>query len=87
MLSKTITITNAEGLHARSATYFIQRANTYKASLWIQLGNKKANGKSLLGVLSMGIEKDNVITLTADGEDEVQAIEGLTELIINGFAG
>ncbi|MBE6649358.1 MAG: HPr family phosphocarrier protein [Ruminococcaceae bacterium] len=87
MVSKTITITNSEGLHARSATYFIQRANTYKCSLWIQSGNKKANGKSLLGVLSMGIGKDDVITLTADGEDEVQAIEGLTALILGGFAG
>lgn len=87
MVTKSITITNAEGLHARSATYFIQKANAYKCSLWIQLGNKKANGKSLLGVLSMGISKDDVITLTAEGEDEVQAIEGLTELIINGFVG
>ncbi len=87
MVSKTITITNIEGLHARSATYFIQRANTYKSSLWIQLGNKKANGKSLLGVLSMGIDKDDVITIMADGEDEEQAIEGLAELILNGFAG
>ena len=87
MVAKTITITNADGLHARSATRFIQRANTYKCSLWIQTGNKKANGKSLLGVLSMAVGKDDVITLTADGEDEVQAIEGLTELILSGFAG
>ena len=86
MISRTITITNSEGLHARSATYFIQRANTYKCSLWIQSGNKKVNGKSLLGVLSMCISKDDVVTITADGEDEVQAIEGLTELILNGFS-
>ena len=87
MTSKTITIQNDEGLHARSATYFIQKANTYQSSLWISVGNKKANGKSLLGVLSLAVSKDDVITITADGADENEALEGLAALILNGFAG
>ena len=85
MLSKTITITNAEGLHARSATYFIQRANTYKSSLWIQLGNKKANGKSLLGVLSLGIMGGTDIRIIAGGVDEEQAVTALAALVDSGF--
>ena len=86
MISRDITITNASGLHARPATFFIQKANTYKASLWIEKDERKVNAKSLLGVLSLGIAKDMSITLIADGQDENAAISGLTELIESGFS-
>ena len=86
MISRDITITNASGLHARPATFFIQKANTYKASIWIEKDERKVNAKSLLGVLSLGIAKDMSITLIADGQDESAAISGLTELIESGFS-
>ncbi|MBQ8416677.1 MAG: HPr family phosphocarrier protein [Clostridia bacterium] len=86
MISRDITITNASGLHARPATFFIQKANTYKASIWIEKDERKVNAKSLLGVLSLGIAKDMSITLIADGQDENAAISGLTELIESGFS-
>lgn len=86
MISRDITITNASGLHARPATFFIQKANTYKASIWIEKDERKVNAKSLLGVLSLGIAKDMSITLIADGQDEDAAILGLTELIESGFS-
>ena len=86
MISRDITITNASGLHARPATFFIQKANTYKASIWIEKDERKVNAKSLLGVLSLGIAKDMSITLIADGQDEDAAISGLTELIESGFS-
>ena len=86
MLQKDVTITNNIGLHARPATFFIQKANSYKASIWIEKDDRKVNAKSLLGVLSLGIAKGMTVTLIADGVDENEAIGGLVELILNGFA-
>ena len=74
---------NDVGLHARPATFFIQKANSYKASIWIEKEDRRVNAKSLLGVLSMGIVKGTVITIIADGEDEFEAVEGLEHLINN----
>lgn len=83
MISKDITIVNNVGLHARPATFFIQKANSYKASIWIEKDDRRVNAKSLLGVLSMGIVKGTVVTLIADGVDEAEAIEGLESLILS----
>lgn len=85
MLSRDITIVNDVGLHARPATFFIQKANLYKASIWIEKEDRRVNAKSLLGVLSMGIVKGTVVTVIADGEDEQDALDGLEELISNGL--
>lgn len=85
MLRKDVTITNNIGLHARPATFFIQKANAYKSSIWVEKEERKVNAKSLLGVLSLGIAKDMTITLIADGQDEESAINGLIELINTGF--
>ena len=81
MLSRDITIINDVGLHARPATFFIQKANSYKSSIWIEKEDRRVNAKSLLGVLSMGIVKGTVVTVIADGEDESEAIDGLEKLI------
>ena len=86
MVKKEVTVTNNIGLHARPATFFIQKANTYKSSVWVEKDERKVNAKSLLGVLSLGIAKGMTITLIADGQDEVGAIDGLIELIETGFA-
>jgi phosphocarrier protein len=86
MLRKDVTITNSIGLHARPATFFIQKANSYKCSLWVEKDERKVNAKSLLGVLSLGIAKGMTVTLIADGQDEDTAIGGLVELIETGFA-
>ena len=85
MVKKEVTITNNIGLHARPATFFIQKANTYSSSMWVEKEERRVNAKSLLGVLSLGIAKGMTIVLTADGQDEEFAIEGLTDLINNGF--
>ena len=83
MVSRDVTIVNEVGLHARPATFFIQKANTYKASIWIEKEDRRVNAKSLLGVLSMGIVKGTAVTLIADGDDEVEALNGLEQLIIS----
>jgi len=85
MISKEVTVLNTVGLHARPATYFIQKANNYKSSLWVECGDRRANAKSLLGVLSLGITKGTRINIIADGADETDALEGLANLILAGF--
>ncbi len=86
MLSKDVTVKNQVGLHARPATFFIQKANEYKSSIWIEKEERKVNAKSLLGVLSLGITKGTEITIIADGADEEDAVSGLVELITSEFA-
>jgi len=85
MISREVTITNSIGLHARPATFFIQKANLYKSSIWVEKDDRRVNAKSLLGVLSMGIAKGMTVTLIADGQDEETALDGLMELIQTGF--
>lgn len=86
MYIKDIVIQNEMGLHARPATFFIQKANEYKSSIWIEKEERRINAKSLLGVLSLGIIGGTEIKLIADGPDEENAIEGLISLINAGFA-
>lgn len=86
MLSREVKITNTIGLHARPATFFIQKANSYKSSIWVEKDAHRVNAKSLLGVLSLGISKGMAINLIADGQDEADALDGLVELINTGFA-
>ncbi len=86
MISKSVTVANNVGLHARPATYFIQKTNSYASSVWIECDCGKVNAKSLLGVLSLGINQGTVVKIIADGVDENEAVEGLTALIETGFS-
>ena len=86
MVSKEIVVQNQVGLHARPATFFIQKANEFASSIWISKDERKVNAKSLLGVLSLGITRGTAVTLTADGADEEAAIEGLADLVASNFA-
>ena len=86
MVKKEMTITNNIGLHARPATFFIQKANTFKSSIWIEKDERRVNAKSLLGVISLGVKKDMKLILIAEGADEQEAVEKLAEMIEKGFA-
>lgn len=86
MISRSITIKNSLGLHARPATFFIQKANSYKCSIWVEKEDCRVNAKSLLGILSLGISKDTTVTVIADGADEEDAVNGLAALVDGGFA-
>ena len=81
MFMKETTVNNQVGLHARPATFFIQKANEFKSSIWVEKDDRRVNAKSLLGVLSLGIVKGTAINLIADGPDEEAAINALVELI------
>ena len=86
MISKEVLINNQVGLHARPATFFIQKANEFKSSIWVEKDERRVNAKSLLGVLSLGIVKGTTITLIADGSDQEEAIETLSKLIDSDFS-
>ena len=87
MYVKDVLVQNKAGLHARPATFFIQKANEYKSSVWVEKEERRVNAKSLLGVLSLGIMGGTTIMVIADGSDEKEAVEGLVALIESGFAG
>lgn len=86
MVSNDVTVQNSVGLHARPATFFIQRANEFKSSIWVEKDDRRVNAKSLLGVLSLGIVKGTTIKLVADGSDEEEAVKTLVELIESNFS-
>lgn len=86
MYVKEVEVQNQVGLHARPATFFIQKANEYKSSIWVEKEERRVNAKSLLGVLSLGIVGGTAIKIIADGTDENTAVEGLVQLVESGFS-
>lgn len=86
MISKEVVINNQVGLHARPATFFIQKANEYKCSIWVEKDERRVNAKSLLGVLSLGIVKGTAVNIIADGSDEEEAISTLMALVESDFS-
>ena len=86
MYVKDVMVQNQVGLHARPATFFIQKANEFKSSIWIEKEERRVNAKSLLGVLSLGIVGGTAIRIIADGADEQVAVDSLVELVESGFS-
>lgn len=83
-----ITVINKVGLHARPAAAFVKRAHGYKSQVSIENLTKKTeavNAKSFVKLLSIAVDRDNLIRITAEGEDELQAIESLKELVNDNF--
>ena len=85
MFVKDVVVQNQVGLHARPATFFIQKANENNSSIWVEKEERRVNAKSLLGVLSLGIVGGTSIRIIADGSDEEQAVLGLVTLVESGF--
>jgi phosphocarrier protein HPr len=86
MYIKKATVMNQVGLHARPATFLIQKANEFKSSIWIEKDERRVNAKSLLGVLSLGVAKGASVNIIGDGADEVEAVDTLCQLIDSDFA-
>ena len=86
MYVKDVKVQNQVGLHARPATFFIQKANEFKSSIWVEKDERRVNAKSLLGVLSLGIMGDTTIRIIASGTDEEDAVTELVKLVETGFA-
>ena len=85
-VKKDVLVQNQVGLHARPATFFIQKANEFKSSIWVEKDERRVNAKSLLGVLSLGIVGGMSIDIIADGSDEQEAVDSLVALVESGFA-
>ena len=85
MYVKEVVVQNQVGLHARPATFFIQKANEFKSSIWVEKDERRVNAKSLLGVLSLGIMGGTEIRIIAGGSDEKTAVEELVKLVESGF--
>ena len=81
MVSKEVVVNNGTGLHARPATLLVKKASSFKSDVSIEFNGKKANVKSLIGVLSLGVTKGANITVTAIGYDEALAAEEIAKLI------
>ena len=86
MYVNEVMVQNQVGLHARPATFFIQKANEFRSTIWVEKEERRVNAKSLLGVLSLGIVGGTTIRIIADGQDENQAVESLVKLVQSGFA-
>ena len=86
MTLKEVVVQNQVGLHARPATFFIQKANEFKSSIWVEKDERRVNAKSLLGVLSLGIMGGTHIKIMAGGSDEEEAVDALVALVESGFA-
>ena len=86
MYTKDVEVKNQVGLHARPATFFIQKANEFKSSIWVEKEDRRVNAKSLLGVLSLGIMGGTTIRILAGGPDEEAAVDELVKLVESGFA-
>ena len=86
MFVKEVTVQNQVWLHARPATFFIQKANEFKSSIWVEKEERRVNAKSLLGVLSLGIIGGTTVKIIADGADEEEAVKSLVSLVESGFA-
>lgn len=83
MILKEITITNSSGLHARPASLWVQMASRYKSSIKIKTNDSEVDGKSILGILSLGLASGSQFQLIAEGDDEQEAAENLEALVNN----
>ncbi len=85
MISKDVTITNKTGIHARPATMFVANAAKFKSEITLSKGNKQGNGKSIINLLALSLSKDDVITISAEGIDEAEAVDALVKLVESKF--
>lgn len=81
MIAKEVCVKNSSGLHARPATLLVKKASSFKSDISIEFNGKKANVKSLIGVLSLAVTKDAVIKVIASGDDEALAVEEIVKLV------
>jgi phosphocarrier protein len=81
MFNKEIVVKCESGLHNRQATYFVQKANEFESSIWLESENRKMNAKSLLGIMSLGVITGSTVTLSAVGSDAEAAINALEALL------
>jgi phosphotransferase system HPr (HPr) family protein len=85
MQTTSIVVRNKVGLHARPAALFVQAAMAHHSNISVTKGEKSGNAKSIIGILALGIQQNDKITINADGHDEMEALTALTKLIDDNF--
>ena len=85
-MEKTVTLLNEEGMHARPAGVFVKKASEFKSTVEIRVNGVTKNAKSIMGLMSLGLEKGAEITIVAKGDDEAQAVDSLAQLVANKFS-
>lgn len=85
-MDKDVVVRCESGLHNKQATYFVQRANEFECGIWLEIGSRRMNAKSLLGIMSLGVVTGATVTLSAEGSDAEDAISALTELLQHDVA-
>ena len=80
-IKKEIIIRSPQGLHARPAALFVQTASKYSSEVTIQKGKEKVNGKSIMGILTIGAQKNCKVIVTADGDDAQEVMQELEQLL------
>lgn len=86
MFSKEIIVRCESGLYNKQATYFVQKANDFTCNIWLESENRKMNAKSLLGIMSLSVVTGSVVTISADGADEVEAVNTLETMLQQDIA-
>ena len=81
MFNKEVVVRCESGLHNKQATYFVQKANEFDSSIWLESGSRKMNAKSLLGIMSLGVVTGSTVTLSAEGADAEAAVNVLDALL------
>ena len=81
MFTKEVIVRCESGLHNKQVTYFVQKANEFKSSIWLESENRRMNAKSLLGIMSLGIVTGAAVTLSADGADAEDAVNALETML------
>ncbi len=85
MTQRRITITNRAGIHARPAAMLVQTANRFASDIYFEKDSERINGKSIMGIITLGATYESEISIIADGEDEKQAVDALAELFEKKF--
>ena len=85
MVQKEVTITNRAGIHARPAAMIVQTANEFSAQIYLEKDNNRINGKSIMGIITLGAGYKTSLQVIADGEDEQNALEAIVKLFENRF--
>jgi phosphocarrier protein HPr len=85
MTERIVTIRNRAGMHARPAALLVKTAGAFEAQVWIENGSERVNGKSIMGVITLGATFNTPLKLIADGPDEAQALDALEKLFQNRF--
>ena len=81
MFNKEVVVRCESGLHNKQATYFVQKANEFSSSIWVECGSRRMNAKSLLGIMSLGIVTGTSVVLSAEGADAETAVIALEALL------